>query len=111
MDGVSATMPSSDDFNTFITEAQSNLAVFTSLDVGDLEDACPGDDVTATIAEVESFSVELDSLIADFNGVYDHMSCESIAPLVQKTVYEVSCNSMSEGFLWTFASGLCLAVC
>lgn len=109
VDGVSATMPSGDEFHAYIGNAITNLEKFSSLDRSDLSNECTGN-VTATMDKVQSFSVELNSLDSDYSRVYSHLSCESVAPLIQKNVYEISCNSMSKGFLWIFVSGLCLAV-
>ncbi len=101
-------MPSGDDFDAFLSKANSDLELFTALDVDELSNAC-GEDATSTMSNVESFSDDLSKLANDFSKVYDHMSCETVGKLVQKTVYEVSCNSISKGLLWTFISGLCLA--
>jgi len=83
VDEVSSTMSSADDFNTFVSDAKANMAIFSALDVDELEAACAGD-ATTTSEKVQSLSLELDSLASDFSRVYDHMSCSSIAPIVQK---------------------------
>ena len=102
-------MPSSDEFDTFLSDGKRNLAVFMALDVDELGVACPGDDAAAIMGQAKAFSTELDELVSDYDKVYDSMSCESIAPLVQKAVYETACGSIPRGLVWTFASGLCLA--
>jgi hypothetical protein len=109
VDGNSALMPSADAYNTALTNAQSSAAVFTALDVDALDAACTGN-ATATMTKADDLSAELSALVIDYNKVYGHMSCDSIAPLAQKAVYENSCNSMSKGILWTFASALSFAV-
>lgn len=108
VDGNSATLPEADEFNAAVTNATSIIDTFTSLDVNELDAACSGN-ATDVVAQVEALSSDLENLVTDFNKVYDHISCDRIAPLVQKAVYELGCNSISKGILMTFISGLCLA--
>jgi hypothetical protein len=79
------------------------------LDVNELDAACSGN-ATTVMAKLQTLSTDLDGLVTDFSNVYDHISCDTIAPLAQKATYEVGCNSISKGLLFTFVSGLCLAV-
>lgn len=109
VDGISATMSQADVYNDALTEAQSIAGVFTSFNLAELDAACDGD-ASTVMTNAQALSTELNSLIADYGKVYDHMSCESVAPLMQKSVYETSCQSMSKAFLWTFASGLTLSI-
>jgi hypothetical protein len=109
--GVSASMPSGDSYNDLVSEAQDNLDVFSALPEDELQAACGGDPATSTtMAEVESFSTEMGDLVTTFNGVYDHMSCATIAPLVQKSLYEVGCSNSVNSLVWTWVSGLMVAV-
>ena len=109
VDGLSATMPQADTYNDALTAAQSIAGVFTSFNVAELDAACVGD-ASTVIASAQALSTKLDSLIADYDKVYDNMSCEAVAPLMQKSVYETSCQSMSKAFMWMFASGLSLSI-
>lgn len=108
-DGVSAALPKSYEFNVALSSSRSLMDTFISLDVTELDAACSGD-ATSVMAKVQTLSTELDGLITDYSDAYDNISCETIAPLMQKAVYEVGCNSVSSSLLWTFASGLCLAI-
>jgi len=109
VDGVSATMPAADDYNTVLTTVNNLITDFTSLNVAEVDAAC-GVSTQTVFDEATSFKSVLASHASDFEIVYEGLSCESVAPLVQKAVYETSCQSMSKAFLWTWVSGLCLSV-
>eukprot|EP00979_Chaetoceros_neogracilis_P014300 scaffold4552_cov262-Chaetoceros_neogracile.AAC.10 len=110
IDGISATMPGADTYDEDLTAAKNIAGVFTSFNVDELETACNGGGASAVMANALALSAELNILITDYEKVYDNMSCEAVAPLIQKAVYEESCQSMSTALLRVFASGLCLSV-
>jgi|AntRauTorckE5430_2_1112549.scaffolds.fasta_scaffold00276_13 hypothetical protein len=103
-------MPGADTYDEDLTAAKNIAGVFTSFNVDELETACNGGGASAVMANALALSAELNILITDYEKVYDNMSCEAVAPLIQKAVYEESCQSMSTALLRVFASGLCLSV-
>lgn len=109
--GKFSAMASAAEYNATLLEAKTFIDAYTNLDVATMDAQCTGTpDADSIMTEVKLVSAGLDDLITQYTSVHNSMSCERIAPLVQKSVYEISCNSMSSAFLWVFVSGLLLAV-
>lgn len=90
--------------------ADNFLALTPNGDATKLQQACGNvitnhilSDSNVVIAKLEIYKTEIETL-------HTSLSCETMAPLLQKAVYENGCNTMSKGMLWTFVSGLCVAV-
>lgn len=55
-----------------------------------------------TIQLLDTFQKELEVL-------HNSVSCDTMAPIMQKALYENSCHSLSVGLFWSFLSCLCVA--
>lgn len=97
---------------TNLEGADESLASFQELfpdgDSAVLEAACGGN-TADVVTKTNDVRDKLNILQADLGSLGDLMSCGTMAPIMQKALYETSCNSLSRGLLWSFISGLCVA--
>eukprot|EP00554_Chaetoceros_debilis_P000208 CAMPEP_0194081380 /NCGR_PEP_ID=MMETSP0149-20130528/7175_1 /TAXON_ID=122233 /ORGANISM="Chaetoceros debilis, Strain MM31A-1" /LENGTH=525 /DNA_ID=CAMNT_0038763289 /DNA_START=130 /DNA_END=1707 /DNA_ORIENTATION=+ len=101
-------IPAADGYDASLTTAKDLDAIFAGFDVNELDGACFGD-ANVMMATLTKTSAQLSDLATEFGAVYNNISCEHLAPIVQNAVYTNSCHSLSSGFLWTFASALTVA--
>lgn len=110
VDGGMSHLPTADTYDVALTNAMAKSEKFTGFDEDDLDAACGGGgDASAVLAQARDVTTQLTSLTEDYNTIYDGISCENMATMVQKAVYENSCHSLSKALVWVFASALSVA--
>ncbi len=108
IEGKLSHLPTADTYDSLLTSAVTMSDKFTGLNVDDLDAACAGDAPTI-LSEAADVTEQLTTLSGDYSAIYDSISCETMATMVQKAVYENSCHSLTKGLIWTFSSTIAVA--
>jgi len=102
-----------DTYSTDLNDAQKLGADFMGLsDDGDISEliAVCGNKSTKVMDLATTAIGHVDNLVSEFESLKSNLSCKSVAPLVQKTVYETTCQNLITNIAWNFSSFLVLAV-
>jgi len=96
-----------------LAEAERKGSNFVALsndgDITELIAVC-GSKSTNVIELTTSVLDSISELLSDFHFLKSNMSCKSIAPLMQETIYDSTCQSLITSVVWNFASFFTLAI-
>jgi hypothetical protein len=102
------------DYGTLLTSAQDAATKFQSMKdhTAALAAACGVDNTAITTIMIKSTTASnsLTDLQLSFDGLNDSLKCGTLAPPLQKTIYETGCNSLSFGLLLSFIGTLVISV-
>jgi len=96
-----------------LAEAEGKGSNFVALsndgNMTDLIAVC-GSESTTVIELTTSVLDSISQSLSDIHFLKSTMSCKSLAPLMQETVYEYTCQSLITSAVWNFASFFTLAI-